>query len=80
MESTIETLYKSIQHLDHCVRLSPPFPLTRNPPQSLKELEKTESHQEWSNLWNRFLLLEKKIHRGDLTQVYKNQVGHWEGS
>lgn len=42
MESTIETLYKSIQHLDHCVQLSPPFPLTHNPPQSPKELEKTK--------------------------------------
>lgn len=43
MESAIKVLYKSIQHLGHCVRFSSSFPLAHNPPQSLKELEKTKS-------------------------------------
>jgi len=64
MERAIKMLYKSIQHLDHCVQFSPPFPFTHNLSQSLKELEKTERHQEWSNLWNRLLILEKMIHVG----------------
>lgn len=61
-------LSKYIQHLDHCVQFSPHFPLlTHNPPQSLKKLEKTESHQEWSNLRNTFLILEK-------TRLWKSGV------